>query len=57
VVEPTGADTYLVIKTLAGDVSVRAAPQLRVTAGDQVGLEIQASHANWFDPASGQRLG
>jgi multiple sugar transport system ATP-binding protein len=57
VVEPTGADTYVVIRTDAGDVTVRTAPQLRVTPGERVGLEVQPLHVNWFDPASGQRLG
>jgi multiple sugar transport system ATP-binding protein len=57
VVEPTGADTYVVVKTGAGDVTVRTAPQLSVRPGDHVGLAVQASHANWFDEASGQRLG
>jgi multiple sugar transport system ATP-binding protein len=57
VVEPTGADTYVVIRTGAGDVTVRAAPQLRVAPGERVGLEVQALHVNWFDPASGLRLG
>ncbi len=56
VVEPTGADIYVVVKTEAGDVSVRTAPQVRVAPGDQVGLDIQASHVSWFDPTSGQRL-
>ncbi|MDO9250595.1 MAG: ABC transporter ATP-binding protein [Hydrogenophaga sp.] len=56
VVEPTGADTYVVIKTAAGDVTVRTAPQVRVNPGDRVGLDIQASHVNWFDQTSGVRL-
>ncbi|QHE77774.1 ABC transporter ATP-binding protein [Hydrogenophaga sp. PBL-H3] len=56
VVEPTGADTFVVIKTEAGDVTVRTAPQVRVAPGDRVGLEVQALHVNWFDPDSGQRL-
>ncbi|MGE0349561.1 ABC transporter ATP-binding protein [Hydrogenophaga sp.] len=57
VVEPTGADTYVVVKTAAGDVTVRTAPQLRVAPGERVGLEVQPLHLNWFDPATGQRLG
>jgi multiple sugar transport system ATP-binding protein len=55
-VEPTGADTYVVVETLAGKVTVRAAPQSQVRPGDTVGLEIQAEHVTWFDQASGLRL-
>ncbi len=56
-VEPTGADTYVVVDTAAGKVTVRAAPQTQVCPGDAVGLEIQADHVTWFDQASGLRLG
>lgn len=56
VVEPTGADTYVVVKTAAGNVTVRTAPQQAVKPGDRVGLAIQASHVNWFDEAVGNRL-
>jgi multiple sugar transport system ATP-binding protein len=55
-VEPTGADTYVVVDTAAGKVTVRAAPQTQVRPGDAVGLEIQAEHVTWFDQASGLRL-
>ncbi len=56
-VEPTGADTYVVVKTDAGDMTVRVSPQLRVSPGERVGLQPRAAHANWFDVQSGQRLG
>jgi multiple sugar transport system ATP-binding protein len=56
VVEPTGADTYVVVKTAAGDVTVRTAPQVQVKPGERVGLDVQAAHANWFDIQSGARL-
>jgi multiple sugar transport system ATP-binding protein len=55
-VEPTGADTYVVVDTAAGKVTVRTAPQTQVRPGDAVGLEIQADHVTWFDQASGLRL-
>ena len=55
-VEPTGADTYVVVDTPAGKVTVRSAPQTQVRPGDAVGLEIQADHVTWFDPSSGVRL-
>jgi multiple sugar transport system ATP-binding protein len=56
VVEPTGADTFVVIKTDAGDVTVRTSPQTQARPGDAVGLEIQAARVNWFDAGSGVRL-
>ena len=55
-VEPTGADTYVVVDTPAGKVTVRTAPQTQVRPGDTVGLDIQAEHVTWFDQASGLRL-
>lgn len=55
-VEPTGADTYVVVDTTAGKVTVRAAPQTQVRPGYAVGLDIQAEHVTWFDQASGLRL-
>ena len=55
-VEPTGADTYVVVDTPAGKVTVRAAPQTQVRPGDTVGLEIQTDHVTWFDQNSGLRL-
>jgi multiple sugar transport system ATP-binding protein len=56
IVEPTGADTFVVVKTAAGDITVRASAQARVRPGEQVGLQAQIAHANWFDVESGQRL-
>lgn len=55
-VEPTGADTYVVIDTEAGKVTVRCEPQTRVQPGDAVGLAIESSHVTWFDSASSERL-
>jgi multiple sugar transport system ATP-binding protein len=55
-VEPTGADTYVVVKTAAGDVTVRTSPQTAARPGASVGLQVQAGHASWFDATSGQRL-
>jgi multiple sugar transport system ATP-binding protein len=55
-VEPTGADTFVVVDTAAGKVTVRTAPQTQVRPGDHVGLGIQAEHVTWFDQASGLRL-
>jgi len=55
-VEPTGADTYVVVKTAAGDVTVRTAPNSQWKAGDQVGLEVSVANINWFALGSGARL-
>ena len=55
-VEPTGADTFVVVRTAAGNVTVRVAPQTPVRPGENVGLAVNAAHANWFDTQSGQRL-
>ncbi|TXT40982.1 MAG: multiple sugar transport system ATP-binding protein [Comamonadaceae bacterium] len=56
-VEPTGADTYVVIKTGAGLVTVRTPPSTQVKMGDSVGLSVSANHNNWFDAQTGLRLG
>ncbi len=56
VVEPTGADTYVVVQTAAGMVTVRTSPQVPVRPGDRVGLEVSPGQAHWFDAASGVRL-
>ncbi len=56
VVEPTGADTYVMVQTAAGRVTVRTSPQIPVRPGDHVGLEISPGQAHWFDAASGARL-
>jgi multiple sugar transport system ATP-binding protein len=55
-VEPTGADTFVVVDTAAGKLTVRTAPQTQVRPGDNVGLGIQAEHVTWFDQASGLRV-
>lgn len=55
-VEPTGADTYVVVDTPAGKLTVRTAPQTQARPGDSVGLEIQSADVTWFDQASGLRL-
>ena len=55
-VEPTGADTYVVVKTEAGLVTVRTAPQVSVRPGDTVGLQVAAAQVSWFDAKSGVRM-
>jgi multiple sugar transport system ATP-binding protein len=56
-VEPTGADTYVVVKTGVGLVTVRTPPSTLVKVGDAVGLSVSSNHNNWFDVKSGLRLG
>ena len=52
-VEPTGADTYVVVKTAAGLITVRVPPSTPVTVGEQIGLSVSNKHNNWFDAQSG----
>jgi multiple sugar transport system ATP-binding protein len=56
IVEPTGADTYVVVKTDVGNITVRIAPNMHYKPGDLVGLELSNAHLNWFDVSSGNRL-
>ncbi len=56
VVEPTGADTYVVLDTAAGRVTVRTAPQVSLKPGDTAGLKVHGEHASWFDSVSGERV-
>jgi multiple sugar transport system ATP-binding protein len=49
VVEPTGADTFVVVQTQAGKITVRTAPGAQLAPGQQVGLQPVAAHAHWFD--------
>ncbi|MFO1263058.1 MAG: ABC transporter ATP-binding protein [Rhodoferax sp.] len=56
VVEPTGADTYVVVKTAGGDITVRVSAQSPVKPGDAVGLALDPTNANWFDAQTGLRL-
>ncbi len=56
-VEPTGADTYVVVKTGVGLITVRTPPSTRVKIGDTVGMTVSGNHNNWFDAQSGLRLG
>ena len=55
-VEPTGADTYVVVKTASGLVTVRTAPQVGVKPGDTVGLRVAATEVSWFNAQSGVRM-
>lgn len=56
-VEPTGADTYVVVKTAVGLITVRVAPNTSYKVGEQTGLTVSSKHNNWFNLHSGLRLG
>lgn len=56
-VEPTGADTYVVVKTAVGPITVRVPPSTPVQVGDLTGLSVSGRHNNWFDAQSGLRIG
>ena len=55
-VEPTGADTYVVVKTSVGLVTVRVAPNSIMKVGEQTGLTVSSRHNNWFNAQTGVRL-
>ena len=55
-VEPTGADTYVVVKTAAGSVTVRAPANTKINVGDHTGLTVSERHNNWFDASSEARI-
>ncbi|MDO8250314.1 MAG: ATP-binding cassette domain-containing protein, partial [Rhodoferax sp.] len=55
-VEPTAADTYVVVKTAVGLMTVRVAPNMTYTVGEQTGLTVSSKHNNWFNAASGLRI-
>ena len=56
VVEPTGPDTYVVVDTAAGSVTLRTDAQTRVQPGDAVGLAVEPANDHWFDASSENRL-
>ena len=55
-VEPTGADTYVVVKTGSGLITVRTPPSTTVKVGENIGLSVSSQHNNWFDAQTGLRL-
>jgi multiple sugar transport system ATP-binding protein len=55
-VEPTGADTYVVVKTGAGLITVRAPANTKLDIGANVGMTVSSRHNNWFDKTTGQRM-
>ena len=55
-VEPTGADTYVVVKTAVGLITLRAPANTRLDIGEQVGMTVSGEHNNWFEKTSGMRI-
>ena len=55
-VEPTGADTYVVVKTEAAELTVRTTPATALRPGQHVGLRVQGAQLSWFNRQSGLRL-
>ena len=56
VVEPTGAETELVIQVGDANVNLRTHGRPQVNPGDKVGLAIDPANVHVFDKATGQRL-
>ncbi|MFT4160350.1 ABC transporter ATP-binding protein [Shinella sp.] len=56
VVEPTGAETYLVVKLAGQEVTCVARDRLDVRAGHTVRLSPDPGRIHLFDPQSGRRL-
>jgi multiple sugar transport system ATP-binding protein len=55
-VEPTGADTYVVLKTAVGLITVRAPANTKIKVGEHSGMTVSGKHNNWFDKATGLRV-
>ena len=55
-VEPTGADTYVVVQTAVGLITLRAPANTRLDIGEQVGMTVSDQHNNWFEKVSGRRI-
>jgi multiple sugar transport system ATP-binding protein len=55
-VEPTGADTYVVVKTGVGLITVRAPANTQAKVGDNIGMTVSGKHNNWFDKTTGARI-
>ena len=55
-VEPTGADTYVVVKTAVGLLTVREAPNTVIRVGAHTGMTVSNRHNNWFDAKTGVRI-
>lgn len=57
VVEPTGADTHLALRSDAGDIGVVLRDRLSLQPGETVSLQPDARRCHLFDRATGERIG
>jgi multiple sugar transport system ATP-binding protein len=55
-VEPTGADSFLISRVAGIDLTVRVPASLRAAPGDRVGFVIDDAAVHLFDVATGARL-
>ena len=55
-IEPTGADTQVHLKTEAGDIVAVFRERYALSIGEVIGLQCEASMLHLFDPESGMRL-
>jgi multiple sugar transport system ATP-binding protein len=56
-IEPTGAETYALVRTEAGALSLRTPGSLAQKVGDRVALDWDSAHVHLFDVRTEQRLG
>ena len=56
VVEPTGAETELLIEAGEAQLTLVTHGRLDVNPGDRVGLRVHAGTAHLFDQATGRRI-
>ncbi len=57
VVEPTGPDTYVVVDTPQGALTLRCGAETRLQPGQAVGLTVDTSRIHWFDAGTESRIG
>lgn len=55
-IEPTGSDTFVELNCADTTVVARVAPDLPVTIGDRVQVEVKPGSVHLFDAASGERI-
>ncbi len=57
VVEPTGPDTYVVVDTPQGALTLRCGAETRLQPGQGVGLAVDTRRIHWFDTGTQSRIG
>jgi multiple sugar transport system ATP-binding protein len=56
VVEPTGAETELLVRCGASDITVVTHGRVSINPGDQIGLGVAPGAVHLFDQISGSRI-